>query len=240
MTALRIRFDAGGSLAFDAEMQLEEYQLTQSATVYIEAYGRNLYRRFSYGCISLLAPPIDRALPEFTDAATVQFRVKIVDESGKHGRLLAVADRIHAQQPEDTAQNRICLLHVEYEDLGDRIWKLDLDGDWPLLRVHKSIENIREIVRSDARFYALVYPSVTEQILTEIVIERGEDQIDPEDDTRWEALWLKFAASRVGPLHEAASEADRRDWVRRAVDEFCTYQRMRERFAAAGTGGTNA
>jgi hypothetical protein len=224
----------GETLRFDAELQLDRYDLPPDASLYIEAYYRTEYVRYSYGTIGAPVPCEDRSLSDFSIPDNILFRIKVVDESSAHGRLLAVGDRIAPHSPESTEKRKICLLHVEHSnELGDRVWKLDLNQDWPLLLINSKVDGLREIVRNDDSFFALVYPEITQAILREILFERGIDEVSLDDDASWESLWLRFAAARTGPPPESETDNERNEWIERAVTDFCGIQQVRERYRNA-------
>jgi hypothetical protein len=219
---------------FDAELRLQELGLPDTAGVYIEAYHRAFYKRFYFGKVSRIEPPADRVLEGVKGADGIHFRIKIVDESGKHGRLVASADRISPLSKEQSDADKVSLLHVVYEDLRDEIWKLELDGDWPALVVNKRIEGITEIVRADPQFFSLVYPTVVRQILTEIILNQSYYSDSVDDD--WQSLWLQFVEGLPGMMphpQPSDTEADRTrivDWIDDAVSSFCSSNRVREAF----------
>ena len=52
------------------------------------------------------------------------FRVKVVDESGEHGQILAEVDGLSPLNGDEAAANRLSLLPVETADLGHAVWSL--------------------------------------------------------------------------------------------------------------------
>jgi hypothetical protein len=77
-------------------IRIENYRekLPPHGVVYVEAYHRTKYERFRFGTVSQLRTPDDLTLKTFTlaDTENVRFRVKVVDETEKHGRIIAMAD----------------------------------------------------------------------------------------------------------------------------------------------------
>ena len=120
--------------------------------------------------------------------------MKVVDKTAAHGRILAAVDKVRPQRVDDVAVGHQSLLYVEFEDLGNKVWQLDLDGDWPVLRLNQNVDGIALVAGSEARFLALVYPEIYRQILTRILIADGTYSIqeplilDSRDgNTTWEA-----------------------------------------------------
>ena len=142
-----------------------------------------------------------------------------------------MADGIHPLSPDQTQSERVPLLHVSLdENMGDRVWKLDL-SDWPELHLNKRIEDVKAIARTAVHFQSLVFPSVVRDILREIVIEQEiTDSYYDEDD--WKALWLRFVVNlpRVPSLIPEA-KADQETWIEAAVDDFCAYRCTCKRYA---------
>jgi hypothetical protein len=219
---------------FDAFIDLKRLRLPKHAGVYVEAYRMAFFRRFSFGTVSRIQPPHDRYLHDMDPNALVRFRVKIVDTAGK-GRILAVADRLQPRRTEEEPANKICLLPVDFMDLGHTVWRLDLESDWPSLLLNNRVDNIREIARSEHAFFSLVYPELIRQILYKIVIE--EDHTDPESDPDdWMSLWLSFSRDLPGVQMlppSGTSEPiiqEKMKWIEDIVEIFSSNNKVLERF----------
>lgn len=221
--------DSAGRRCVHAQLQLTDMALPANAHVYVEAYQRTAYQRFDYGTVGGLKPPADPRLSHFSDSATPLFRVKIVDRGGVHGRILAAVDKIRPESVDSLPSGSHCLLYVEYHDLGGCVWQLDLEGDWPVLKLNRAAEEINMVASSDRRFLPLVYPEVLRQVLTHVLIV--EEHTDPDCDDDWPSLWLKLACSFPGmaPPPQAGSHAQR-EWIEKAVDAFSANNRLIEKF----------
>ena len=211
--------------SFDIDFNLSGFDLPEKSSVYVEAYKRTSYMRFDYGTLGNPKVPGNRALKNIEAGAIPLFRLKIVDKSTKQGRIIAMADKIHPKGVDDTGDNKINLLYVEFsEDLGDQVWRLDLTGDWPVVLVNSQVNSMKEIVKSDPAFFALVYPEIIRQVLNEII---ESDQLDPEmDEDEWHSLWINFVTSlpNVGSPPTGRSpniKNDQKDWVESVVRGFC-------------------
>ncbi len=176
---IQLYFNVSGVQEFHAFLDsLKELSLPSEARVFVEAFHRSSYMRFSFGTVGKIIPTTNRSLTEFDQGILPLFRVKVVDQSNEIGRVLAVADKIVPKKTEDEPTSKICLLPVEYRDLESLIWELDLD-DQPVLYLNQRIENIREISRSDKSFMGLVYPEVVRKIFEhlyreELLFETGD------------------------------------------------------------------
>jgi hypothetical protein len=229
-----------GVASFEASIDLSGLKLPKNAEVFIEAYRRAFFKRFAFGTVSEIRSPQIRSLGDLDPRALAMFRIKVVEPSGK-GRILAVADKIIPRRAEDEPTDKICLLPVDFIDLGQSIWRLDLAGDWPSLQLNTRIEDIREIARSDARFLSLVYPEVVRQVFHKIVVE--EDHTDPQTDPDdWMSQWLSFASllgvKQLPP--SGGSEPilqDKLKWIDDTVEAFCSSNKMMEKFVQAMSPG---
>jgi hypothetical protein len=222
-----------GVVSFEASIDLTGLNLPKSARVFVEAYRRSYFKRFSYGTVSRLKPAADRSLGDLDPRALAMFRIKVV-EAGGRGRILAVADKLIPRREEDEPANKVCLLPVDFADLGQSIWRLDLEGEWPSLQLNAQIDDIREIARSDAHFLSLVYPEVVRQVFHKIVVE--EDHTDTETDPDdWMSQWLTFArvlgVKQLPPSGESEPILqDKLKWIDDTVEAFCTRNKILERF----------
>lgn len=229
-----------GSTAFEASIDLSGLKLPKDAEIFIEAYRRSFFKRFSFGTVSQVRHPEDRSLGVVDPRALAMFRIKVVEAKGK-GRILAAADKIIPRRAEDEPANKICLLPVDFVDLGQSVWRLDLASDWPSLQLNIRIEDIREIARSDAHFLSLVYPEVVRQIFYEILVK--EDHTDPQTDPDdWMSQWLSFAAllgvKQLPPSGESEPILqDKLKWIDDAVEAFCSSNKMMEKFVQAISPG---
>ena len=155
---------------------------------------------------------------------------------------MASADRIVPRRTEEEAADRICLLPVDFVDLGQSVWRLDLASDWPSLQLNRRIETVREIARSDNYFLSLVYPEVVRQILYKIVVQ--EDHTDPESDPNdWMSQWLSFVAEffsrkQLPPSGESEPVLQEKlKWIDEAVEAFCSNNEMLSKFIQARIAG---
>ncbi|OGA43853.1 MAG: hypothetical protein A3G26_05425 [Betaproteobacteria bacterium RIFCSPLOWO2_12_FULL_65_110] len=226
----------GGHYAFEIGFDLRGYGFPDDATVFVEVYNSASYMRFAFGTVAERRDPGDVRLLDITSRPLPKFRLKVVDQSERHGLLLGVADKLIPLRPKEDIANKQSLLPVDFCDLGEVIWRLDL-SDWPVLELNNNIDAIGEVARSGDSFLALVYPEVVRRILHEILIE--QDLGDPEfDDSEWTSLWLRYVCSLPGvsePPSGASEEARARsvDWIDGAVQAFCRSKMARRRFESS-------
>lgn len=234
-------FPAGdGGWAFDADLEVSGYDFSPDASVFVEAYNATSYMRFPFGTVSAIKPPADTRLADITAGPLPKFRVKVVDARSRFGLLLGVADKLIPLRSDEELSRRQSLLPVEFRDLGDRVWRLDL-SDWPVLELNRRIADLGEVARAADSFAALVYPEVVRRILHEAVIEL--ECTDPGiDDDDWPGLWLTYACGLPGVPQppeggDERGRAQQHEWIDRAVEAFCRSREMRVRFERAITRG---
>lgn len=223
--------EVGGALSFDADLRLIDYELPAEALVFVEAYRQTTWMRFSFGTVAAMQPPVDLWLNEFDSPDGILFRVKVTQAKDEHV-LLAVADRIPLAQPDQNADQESLLEAVPWE-LGDELWRLDLDGEPRLLVNVSATADWRQLAKSPV-FVALVYPAVLRQILMNIL---AQEHRDTDDDSDWRSKWLRFATLLPGvdpelPAKDADDDEYRR-WSDDAVTAFAKKLTLKEKFKTA-------
>jgi hypothetical protein len=130
---------------------------------------------------------------------------------------------VSAASPDGT---RLPLLEVNFRDLGDIPWRIEIEANGAVLELNNRLDGIERMARHDAAFFALVYPAAVREILTNILIVEQYDIA--EDAEEWWSLWLRWARA----LTDAASPADvedRRLWIEEVVAAFCGRHRVLEK-----------
>ena len=228
-----------GPASFDAALNLGRLKLPAAAPIWIEAYYRTQFMRFPFGTVGRSVPPTDRRLRDFPNTEAIHFRVKVVDPNEPR-RLLAEADQIPAANPDDVLDQRICLLHIKPDDLGQEVWQLQLSEGMPMLLYNNTLPGAKELVRSDPRFHALVYPMIVRQVLQEILIDLRYGERDDLDQEDWRNQWLNFAALHgldAPPDEEGDQETtQRKQWIEQAVQAFCKRSDCLKRFSEPPEG----
>ncbi len=229
---------------FDVDLNsIKNYGLPANARVFVEAYEQASYMRFDFGTVGniTLLSRESRVLSEFEGSDGMRFRVKVVDAS-PDAKLLAEADGILPMAPEETEENKLPLLPVRHDDLGQELWRISFeDGtqNMPTLLVNKSIDDRIAFVRQPA-FVALVWPGILREILVRVLIIDHHTDLDDEED--WRSRWLEFAR-RIAPIASMPSDQDDAyEWVADVVSAFCDknglvtiYKQHEEEGARGGT-----
>lgn len=224
---VRLRNAGTPEMSFDAELRLADLELPPAARVLVEAYYKSSYMRFSFGTIESISPPGDRRLTDIERGTLVMFRVKVVSTNGSTGRILAEIDRL-AVTPDDVPAGKVCLLPVDYKDLGQEIWRLEFGNDRPVLELNNTIDGVADMVKRDGRFAGLVFPAVVREILTRVLIHDEHDDID--DWTDWRSQWLRFVMGFHPENPDGDQSEDGRDaWIQDAVHAWSAHLRARDR-----------
>src|SRR5262249_24445676 len=134
--------DADGVRTFDITLDLSGSRLPADGKVYVQAYYRTSWMRFSFGTVTAITPPTNRRLSEIDRGNIVYFRVLVVDEHGQHGRIIAAVDGIRPLRPGEDGYRKLSLLPVNLIDLGPELWRLDFEGAGPVLEVNNRIPDI--------------------------------------------------------------------------------------------------
>lgn len=179
-----------GVRSFDLRVgDLASLGLPAAARVYVEPYVKSSSMRFSFGTVGAIIPPQDRSLPEIDDGAGVLFRVMVVDETDKVGRLIALADKI---APLGDEQQRDALLPLVTEDLGEAVWRLDAaKGAQPRLMINSRYPGLKQRLLEDPVMMGAVLPLAVRDTLR---IVRDED----DEALEWVARWRRFVEDVAG------------------------------------------
>jgi hypothetical protein len=206
-----------GRHAFSADLRLGNYRLPRRARILVEAYKNVNRMRFDFGTVGAPShpPAWQLELTEFAGSNNMLFRVKVVDFESELGKLLAEADQIRPQLADETGAERESLLDVRKEDLGERLWRVQIeDSDselMPCIVIHSKLD--KASFTQSVEFRALVLPAVMEQVLHSLPLPG-----DCEAET-WAARWWSFLGKLGAGIPD--SNETRAEWVDEAVDHFC-------------------
>jgi hypothetical protein len=228
-----LRRDADGMLVFDPSLSFDGVAVPPSARVFVEAYYRTSFMRFDCGSVEHFAPPDDRRLTDIDSTSLVRFRVKLV--AGDEHRVVAVADDIVVSEDKPAIAGRMPLLPVSFTDsLGEQAWRIAFEPNGPVLELNNRIDNIKEAAKSDATFFALVYPAAVRQVLTQILLVESHAAHDEGDE--WWNYWLRWAERFTLALPDDADDAP--VWIEDVVEAFCNRQTPITRWRAVRSDGS--
>jgi hypothetical protein len=235
---ITLQTDPDGVIVFDADLSLNDYELPQDATVYVEAYRQTTFMRFEFGTVGLPRPPVSvsRRLTEFASRERLLFRVKVSSVGNRPGVLLAEADQVPVADDEEQPENRVALLPPAPGDLGQEVWRVDIsEAQGPQLLVNRATGDWKALA-SSWTFRALVFPAAMRQVLWHIVAIRNTRHTDDASD--WGCRWLKFASSipGAGPI-PSADDGGQIDflewsgWIDSAIDAFTRRHAVYDRYS---------
>lgn len=222
-----------GATSFTASIKSADLDFPGDAKVFFEAYYGPTTYRFDFGTFSAIQQPSNTdisALKRLTDK--MYFRLKIVD--AENGLVLGVADKIDLA--DDPQKGRETIFYVNAVEMDTReIWRLNFEANdegIPVLEINSSIEGIREIAKTDPRFFSLVYPAAIRIILERIV----ENKSLTRDGANWESKWIIFIEDVLNvnttPENDV-SEDDVHHWYDDVVRAFCFRNKLYEQFVNA-------
>lgn len=216
-----------GVRSFDMRIgNLASLELPSAARVYVEPYVKSSSMRFAFGTVGAILPPHDRSLPEIDDGAGVLFRVMVVDETDKVGRLLALADKV---APLGDEQQRDAVLPLATEDLGEDVWRLDADkGVQPRLLINSRIPGFKQRLLDDPLMMGAVLPLAVRDALR---IVREED----DEAHEWVARWRRFVEDVAGSADAElifGDDANDDGEIDEAIDRVCKALVEKRRYAS--------
>ena len=156
-----------------ATINLAGLDLPDTATVEIEAYFRSSSMRFPCGTVAEIAVPSSMVLSEIDRGGAVRFRLLVIDAE-RTGRIIAAADGLRPAVDRNSP-DRQSLLPLRETDLGDQLWKVDVDfRSGPTLLVNGTIAGLASRLREQALLQGLILPHALRMVLMEL--GRGGDQ----------------------------------------------------------------
>lgn len=223
--------------SFTATLDLKGLGLSGDAKVYIEPYYKSSFMRFPFGTVANPQTPDNTILTDIPSTSIIRFRVKVVDETTKLGRIIRVADKIKPKNLEESG-NRMSILHIDWDkNLDQQIFRVTFpDNDYPRLEINKKIENAKELVKSNPIFRALVFPVAVRQVAERIAMTWNE--FEEEDSSAWQSMWLKFIREVLHVNVEVDFDDDTNEdeinhWVEEIVAAFCRKNKFRTKFEQA-------
>jgi hypothetical protein len=202
-------------------IDLDALDLPGSAAVSVEAYYRSTAMRFDCGTIAATKIPETLILNELDQAGGVLFRIKIVDRETHQGKILASADRLRPAV-EGEHEGRRSIFPVEYRDLGQEIWQVDIEDDTgPTLLLNGKIPALMHRIHENPLIAGAILPVAFRIVLLHIVRNPSEDD---EDGSGWKMDWKRFCGEGLGVEDDPEDLEDdeaREIWVDEAVRRYC-------------------
>lgn len=215
-----IKDNAKTPIAFTADLsQLSELNLPETSRIYVEASIKHSSLRFDFGTTGAIAHPPECKLDELDrDNSNVSFRVMVVDETGRVGRLLAAGDGFTDESHIHEGDGRKPLLPAEELPLKQQIWDLQIDhSGGPRLIVNSTVPGLLEQVRKQALLRGAIVPEAVRRVVRYMLEEA-------EEDAPWFADWQLLLEKQLGlpPLDDVdrADDSAINDYVDDAVKRF--------------------
>lgn len=187
--------EGNGPPSFTADVLIPaNLNLDPNARIYIEAYVGTSAMRFDFGTVSTVSAPMECVLTDIDANTPILFRVRVVDERGSVGRILAAANGIRPESDHD-GKNRKSLLPLRGIDLGEEIWRLDMDKDaGPTLAVNNRVPGLTERIPVDAVLMGTIYPEVVRQMTRHLFSpDAGFDE-----SVDWVRDWRAWLTQQLG------------------------------------------
>jgi hypothetical protein len=220
-------------------IDLESLGLPSSAAISVQAYHRSTAMRFDCGTVGVKRIPDLLSLNELDQAGGVLFRIKVVDQDGEPGKILASADRVRPSI-EGEHTGRKSFFPVEYRDLGQEVWRVDINDDaGPCLLLNSKIPALMHRIQENPLVAGALLPAAFRIVLMHIANNPSEDD---EDGDGWKADWKRFYSEGLGVEDdpEDLEDDDARDlWVDDVVRRYCEAKAFVEKARQMTPGQTH-
>lgn len=175
--------------SFIADINLDSsLKLDPDARVYIEPYVKSSSMRFDFGTVVAIRQPEHLVLSDIDAGANILFRLKVVSNGKPAGKIIAAADGI--RPVDDSGDARKPLLPLRTADIGQEIWRLDVDKDaGPVLTLSSRVPEILGRLKADPLLQGAIYPEVVRQLARLFLDDEGESD---EDEAEWLTDWKKW------------------------------------------------
>lgn len=202
----------GGAGTFDLALHMDDLSIDGNARVFVEAYIKNIRRRFDFGRVSLLQRPSDTSLAFLPKTGVPQFRVLLVEDADERGKIVAHAKGNLGNAGDGSGS----LLVVESTDLGEIAWTVEIEGDEkPRLCINNRFGNGVDLISNRADFQAFILPAALRIILTSYF---EDDQT--EDPDTIQGMWWALAEDLGGEFDGQSDTDDFDGWMNSVVSEF--------------------
>lgn len=190
-------------------LDLKGTGLPDSLRIVVVARAGNTTVRHEMGTVAMTENE-GRSIDGLDRSQPLRFRVLLHDEDSP--KLVASIENLRAR---DDSQSE-SLLPMEPADLGERLWKLAISEDGPVLQFNSRVFPSAAGAENYIAFGAMVLPEALRQVMEKIADEPGclEDEGDP-----WSVwgVWL----SSIGAEPPPVDEEEKPVWCNQVVDRFC-------------------
>lgn len=215
------------------------WKLPPDAKVYVEPYVVSTSMRVAFGTAGAVEQPADTTLAD-VDTGNVLFRIKVVDESGEIGKLLASAVEVRpAGQEGEEEQGTRSFFPLVLKDLGQAVWKVEITRtERPRLVLNNQIPGLREQLLNDPLLQGAILPWAMQTVLQAML------ESDEFSDAEWVADWKSFVETLCGPnvFPSDDGEPDQDEVqviISNAVSAFVDMKRFGEKAKNSIAGGNS-
>jgi hypothetical protein len=117
---------------------------------------------------------------------------------------------------------RKSIFPVEYRDLGQEVWRVDIDDiGGPILLLNSRIPAVVHRISENPLVAGALLPAAFRVVLSYIANDPSEDE---EDGAGWKADWKRFCCEGLGVEDDPEDLEDddaREQWVADAVRRYC-------------------
>lgn len=203
------------------------WKLNANAKIYVEPYVASTSMRFDFGTVGEVVHPSDTTLSEI-DSGGVLFRVKVVDESGEIGLLLASAEEVRPITEDEDGEGNRAFFPLVLKDLGEAIWAVEITkSDRPKLQINNRIPFLREKLLSDPILQGAILP-----MAMRLVLKAALEQ-DEFGEAQWVDDWRKFVEELGGekfPDEDENVDDDHIDLIiSTAIEQFISVKQFANR-----------
>jgi hypothetical protein len=210
-------------------IDFESLDLPSSAAVSVEAYHRSTAMRFDCGTVGAKTIPEVLFLNELDKTGSVLFRIKVVDQKDQPGKILASADRVRPSI-EGEHMGRRSIFPVQYCDLGQEVWRVEIDDDaGPSLLLNSKIPALMHRIHENPLVAGALLPAAFRFVLLHIAYNTSEED---EDGDGWKADWKRFYGEGLGVDDDPEDLEDdeaKEQWVDDVVRRYCEMKAFVER-----------
>ena len=210
-------------IEFDWEMKPPLMEIPSDAEVYVDVWKDMSFMRFDYGRFGNPSSPDNVSLSELDSWTSASFVVRIV----KNGIILGASKKHSVSIAQPDLKSRRSLIIADYEDLGERPWKLDVYEDIPLPRLvfnekwwNAAMDSSKPL-QKDSKVMGMIMPSVFEGMLNFFIINLKSDLHRWYEDPSWKGAWIRFARTLLPenpPPDYVDNETDDAEFLRDATE----------------------
>lgn len=214
----------------EVQIKLPKNEFQGSALVVIEAYRRQLSKRFECGKVRDIKVPNPLRLDVFGSDKLPSLRLLVVDNEGQpRGRLLGSIEKIQIPGSGNQNASKNSLLLVDFGNLENEIWKVDIDiNTGPRLIVDHRVRDVRNRIGSDPELCGMILPSAFQQILMKIA-EQCDDYEEEDSSEGWIGRWIEFCSNLGITDDPRDQETDKEKWIETSFNLFCEKHKFLQR-----------